>query len=190
MRDGFNFTDRVRTVLQMSREQAQRLHHEYVSTEHILLGIIQEGHGVAFAMLAAAGVDPDAVRARIAEVVRPGRSADASSPELPYTSRSKKVLELAMVEARERGHSYTGTEHLLVGLAREKMGIGAQALAEAGATLETLREVMPGAAKPTGADSRDRLHAEVLVHRTALRAVVVLALGALIVAIVALARTF
>ncbi|MDQ3097923.1 MAG: AAA family ATPase, partial [Chloroflexota bacterium] len=137
--NGYNFTDRVRKVLQMAREEAARLHHEYVGTEHILLGLIREGEGVAAAVLTNLGVELEEVQQKIEETVKKGKAAAAAGPELPYTSRAKKVLELAMVEAREFNHSYVGTEHLLLGLLREEKGIAAQVLADAGITLEQAR---------------------------------------------------
>ena len=116
--NGYNFTDRVRKVLQMAREEASRLHHEYVGTEHILLGLIREGEGVAAAVLTNLNVDLDEIQQRIEETVKKGKAPASSGPDLPYTSRAKKVLELAMSEARELNHSYVGTEHLLLGSAR------------------------------------------------------------------------
>jgi len=157
--NGYNFTDRVRKVLQMAREEAARLHHEYVGTEHILLGLIREGEGVAAAVLTNLSVDLEEIQLKIEETVKKGKAAAASGPDLPYTSRAKKVLELAMTEARELNHSYDGTEHLLLGLLREEKGIAAQVLNDAGVTLEqaraeTLRLLgseMPPATPTTGA---------------------------------------
>src|ERR1043165_543864 len=137
--NGYNFTDRVRKVLQMAREEAARLHPEYVGTEHILLGLIREGEGVAAAVLTNLNVDLDDIQQKIEETVKKGKAAAAPGPDLPYTSRAKKVLELAMTEARELNHSYVGTEHLLLGLLREEKGIAAQVLTDAGVTLEQSR---------------------------------------------------
>ncbi len=153
--NGYNFTDRVRKVLQMAREEAARLHHEYVGTEHILLGLIREGEGVAAAVLTNLNVDLEEIQQKIEETVKKGKAPAAAGPDLPYTSRAKKVLELAMSEARELNHSYVGTEHLLLGLLREEKGIAAQVLTDAGVNLEqaraeTLRLLgsdMPAAAK-------------------------------------------
>src|ERR687890_231651 len=103
--NGYNFTDRVRKVLQMAREEAARLHHEYVGTEHILLGLIREGEGVAAAVLTNLNVDLEDIQQKIEETVKKGKAAAAAGPDLPYTSRAKKVLELAMTEARELNHS-------------------------------------------------------------------------------------
>jgi ATP-dependent Clp protease ATP-binding subunit ClpC len=137
--NGYNFTDRVRKVLQMAREEAARLHHEYVGTEHILLGLIREGEGVAAAVLTNLSVDLEDIQQKIEETVKKGKAQAAAGPDLPYTSRAKKVLELAMSEARELNHSYVGTEHLLLGLLREEKGIAAQVLTDAGVNLEQAR---------------------------------------------------
>ncbi|MEZ4584903.1 MAG: ATP-dependent Clp protease ATP-binding subunit [Gemmatimonadales bacterium] len=137
--NGYNFTDRVRKVLQMAREEAARLHHEYVGTEHILLGLIREGEGVAAAVLTNLNVDLEEVQQKIEETVKKGKAAAQPGPDLPYTSRAKKVLELAMTEARELNHSYVGTEHQLLGLLREEKGLAAQVLSDAGVSLEQSR---------------------------------------------------
>lgn len=137
--NGYNFTDRVRKVLQMAREEASRLHHEYVGTEHILLGLIREGEGVAAAVLTNLHIDLDDIQQKIEETVKKGKAPAPEGPDLPYTSRAKKVLELAMSEARELNHSYVGTEHLLLGLLREEKGIAAQVLADSGISLEQAR---------------------------------------------------
>src|SRR5881628_1067541 len=160
--NGYNFTDRVRKVLQMAREEAARLHHEYVGTEHILLGLIREGEGVAAAVLTNLNVDLEEIQQKIEETVKKGKAAAAAGPDLPYTSRAKKVLELAMSEARELNHSYVGTEHLLLGLLREEKGIAAQVLTDAGVNLEqaraeTLRLLgseMPSGPAPSGAGTQ------------------------------------
>jgi ATP-dependent Clp protease ATP-binding subunit ClpC len=137
--NGYNFTERVRKVLAMAREEAARLHHEYVGTEHILLGLIREGEGVAAAVLQSLNVDLEEIQQKIEETVKKGKAAQATGPDLPYTSRAKKVLELAMSEARELNHSYVGTEHLLLGLLREERGIAAQVLTDSGVNLDAAR---------------------------------------------------
>jgi ATP-dependent Clp protease ATP-binding subunit ClpC len=134
----YNFTDRVRKVLAMAREEAIRLQHDYVGTEHILLGLIREGEGVAAAVLTNLSVDLDQIHERVEESVRKGKATIALG-ELPYTSRAKKVLEFAMAEARDFNHSYVGTEHLLLGLLREEKGIAANVLNSLGVTLEEAR---------------------------------------------------
>ena len=134
----YNFTDRVRKVLAMARDEAIRLQHDYVGTEHILLGLIREGEGVAAAVLTNLSADLDQVHERIEESVKQGKATIALG-ELPYTSRAKKVLEFAMAEARELNHSYVGTEHLLLGLLKEEKGIAAQVLNSLGISLEDAR---------------------------------------------------
>jgi ATP-dependent Clp protease ATP-binding subunit ClpC len=154
----YNFTDRVRKVLAMAREEAIRLQHDYVGTEHILLGLIREGEGVAAAVLMNLNVDLEQIHERIEESVRKGKATIALG-ELPYTSRAKKVVEYAMAEARELNHSYVGTEHLLLGLLREEKGIAAQVLNSLGVSLEEARaetlkllgsDVQPGTGTGTG----------------------------------------
>src|SRR4029078_4368599 len=137
--NGYNFTERVRKVLAMAREEAERLRHEYVGTEHILLGLIREGEGVAAAVLQNLSVDLDEIQQKIEDTVKKGKASQTTVPDLPYTSRAKKVLELAMSEARELSHSYVGTEHLLLGLLREEKGIAAQGLTDAGVNLAAAR---------------------------------------------------
>ena len=136
---GYNFTERVRKVLALAREEAVRLDHEYVGTEHILLGLMSEGDGVASAVLHNLYVDPDEIREAIERLVKKGRPGVTPPPDLPYTSRARTVLEQAMAEARELGHSYLGTEHLLLGLLREERGIAAQVLTKLGARLDSVR---------------------------------------------------
>ena len=158
---GYNFTERVRKVLAMAREEAMRLQHEYVGTEHILLGLIREGEGVAAAVLLSLDVDGDGVRETIEATVKRGKK-NATGPDLPYTSRAKKALELSMSEARELNHNYVGTEHLLLGLLREEKGIAAQVLAEAGlglteARAEVLRILGTDVGEPHSNVGRNRL---------------------------------
>ncbi|MFQ5677996.1 MAG: ATP-dependent Clp protease ATP-binding subunit [Gemmatimonadota bacterium] len=134
----YNFTDRVRKVLAMAREEAIRLQHDYVGTEHILLGLIREGEGVAAAVLTNLAADLEELHRLVEENVRRGK-ATASIGELPYTSRAKKVLEFAMDEARQLNHTYVGTEHILLGLLKEEKGLAAKVLSELGIGLEEAR---------------------------------------------------
>lgn len=134
-----NFTERTRRVLALAREESTRLYHEYVGTEHILLGLIREGEGAAIAVLRNLRIDPDEVARRVQQLVRPGRPSSTTGPDLPYTSRAKLVLEESAVEQRALEHRYLGTEHILLGLLREGKGIAAQVLTEAGLTLEHAR---------------------------------------------------
>ena len=122
----------------MAREEAIRLQHDYVGTEHLLLGLIREGEGVAAVVLQHLSVDLDQIHEGVEESVREGKATIALG-ELPYTSRAKKVLEFAMTEARDFNHSYVGTEHLLLGLLREEKGIAAQVLNSLGVTLDEAR---------------------------------------------------
>src|SRR5262245_5315301 len=138
--NGYNFTERVRKVLAMAREEAHGLKHEYVGTEHMLLSLVREGEGVACTVFQNLNIEPEAMRSKILDVVKHGRAGPTPGPDLPYTSRAKKVLELAMTEARDLNHKYVGTEHLLLGLLREEKGIAAQVLGDAGLTLEEARE--------------------------------------------------
>jgi len=137
----YNFTDRVRKVLAMAREEAVRLQHDYVGTEHILLGLIREGEGVAAEVLRNLAADLDDLLRLVEENIRAGK---ATTPigELPYTTRAKKVLEYAMAESRELNHSYVGTEHLLLGLLREERGLAAKVLGELGIGVDEARGEM------------------------------------------------
>jgi ATP-dependent Clp protease ATP-binding subunit ClpA len=135
---GYNFTERVRKVLAIAREEAVRLRHEYVAPEHILLGLIGEGEGVASTLLQNLGVGLDDIRQKLEESVKKGK-AHSTGPDLPYTSHAKKVLELSMSEARSLNHSYVGTEHLLMGLLLDEQSLAAKALSESGVTPERAR---------------------------------------------------
>jgi ATP-dependent Clp protease ATP-binding subunit ClpC len=137
--NGYSFTERVRKVLAMAREEAARLHHDYVGTEHVLLGLVREGEGVAAQVLQNLNVELDDLRQKVEEMVEKGKNAQTTGPDLPYSSRAKKVLELAMAEARHLNHQYVGTEHLLLGLIREKRGVAAEVMSSVGVTIETAR---------------------------------------------------
>jgi len=125
------FTDRARRVVHLAKEEAWLLGHNYVGTEHILLGLLYEGDGVAAHALTSLGVSLDDVRARVEEII--GRGNGPTQPDIPFTPRSRKVLELSLREAMRLGHHYIGTEHILLGLLREGDGVGAQILSELGA---------------------------------------------------------
>lgn len=148
--NGYPFADPVRAGLRFARDEASVLKHEYIGTEHLLLGILKADGGAARALEALSVSIPE-LRQRVLTVIKPGKAAETDR-ELPYTSRSKKVLELAMVEAREFEHMYIGTEHILLGLVREKMGVGAQVLAASGVTAERL---LPVVARLVGAAEGD-----------------------------------
>jgi len=139
--NGYNFTERVRKVLALAREEASGLHYEYVGTEHILLGVIREGGGTASAVITNFGVSGRELRSHVIELAKPAtETRGRPAHDLPYTSRAKKSLELAMTEARGFNHNYVGTEHLLLGLLHEGKGLAAQALNDLGITLEPARE--------------------------------------------------
>ncbi len=133
------FTDRARRVFQLANEEAQRFNHEYIGTEHILLGLIKEGSGVAANVLKNLDIDLRRIRFEIEKLVQSGPDM-VTAGKLPQTSRAKKVIEYAIEEARNLGHNYVGTEHILLGLIREREGVAAQVLANLGLKLETLRE--------------------------------------------------
>ena len=135
--NGYNFTENVRMVLAASRDEAAGLRHQYVGTEHMLLALLRRGEGAALKVLEELGVDADSLPPQINALLKPGTSN--AGPDLPYTNRAKTVLELSMKEARELGHEYVGTEHLLLGLVREEKGIAAQVLGGAGVTLDAAR---------------------------------------------------
>jgi ATP-dependent Clp protease ATP-binding subunit ClpC len=137
--NGYDFTERVRKVLQMAREESLALAHEYVGTEHMLLAICHEGDGVAVAALQNLNVEAEDVRDSLLKVIKPGVPGPYPPVDLPYTSRAKRALELAMSEAQDQQHTYVGTEHLLLGLLREERGIAAQVLVSLGATTEKVR---------------------------------------------------
>ncbi len=137
--NGYNFTERVRKVLAMAREEAARLHHEYVGTEHILLGLVREGEGVAATALQNLGVELDDIEQKIEEMVKKAKAGQTTGPDLPYTSPAKKVLELAMAEARSLNHQYVGTEHVLLGLIREEHGAAARVITSFGITIDAAR---------------------------------------------------
>jgi ATP-dependent Clp protease ATP-binding subunit ClpC len=125
------FTDRARRVVVLAQEEARMLNHNYIGTEHILLGLVHEGEGVAAKALESLGISREAVRQQVEEIIGQGRHAP--SGHIPYTPRAKKVLELSLREALQLGHKYIGTEHILLGLIREGEGVAAQVLVHLGA---------------------------------------------------------
>ena len=126
-----HFTDRARKVMQLANQEAQRFNHEYIGTEHILLGLVKEGSGVAANVLKDLGVDLSKIREETEKIVHPG-SDMVTMGKLPQTPRAKKVIELSIEAARERGDNHVGTEHLLIGLLREGEGIAALVFANLG----------------------------------------------------------
>jgi ATP-dependent Clp protease ATP-binding subunit ClpC len=132
------FTDRARRVLVLAQEEARLLNHSFIGTEHILLGLIHEGEGLAAKALESLGISLEAVREKVEETIGPAGSAPTGSP--PFTPRAKKVLELSLREALQLGHNYIGTEHMLLGLVREGEGVAAQVLISLGADLAKVRQ--------------------------------------------------
>jgi ATP-dependent Clp protease ATP-binding subunit ClpC len=131
------FTDRARRVVVLAQEEARLLDHNYIGTEHVLLGLVHEGEGVAATALQQLGIDLQSVRIAVEEII--GRGGTAPEGHVPFTPRAKKVLELALREAMQLGHNYIGTEHILLGLLREGEGVGAQVLVRFGADLAQVR---------------------------------------------------
>lgn len=132
------FTDRARRVVVLAQEEARMLNHNYIGTEHILLGLIHEGEGVAAKALESLNISLEAVRSQVEEII--GQGQQAPSGHIPFTPRAKKVLELSLREALQLGHNYIGTEHILLGLIREGEGVAAQVLVKLGADLNRVRQ--------------------------------------------------
>jgi ATP-dependent Clp protease ATP-binding subunit ClpC len=146
------FSDSARRVVVLAQEEARKLNHNYIGTEHLLLGLIQEGEGIAARSLEAVQVNIDAVRSQVVEII--GRGSTPTSGHIPFTPRAKKVLELSLREALQLGHNYIGTEHILLGLIREGEGVAAKVLVKLGVDLERLRnqvlKMLSGASSATG----------------------------------------
>ncbi len=132
------FTDKARRVVVLAQEEAKLLNHNYIGTEHILLGLIHEGEGVAAKALEALGINLEQVREQVQDII--GQGQQSPSGHIPFTPRAKKVLELSLREALQLGHSYIGTEHLLLGLIREGEGVAAQVLTKLGADTNKVRQ--------------------------------------------------
>jgi ATP-dependent Clp protease ATP-binding subunit ClpA len=132
------FTDRARRVVVLAQEEARLLNHNYIGTEHLLLGLAHEGQGVAAKALELLGIRLEAVRSQVEEVIGQGQRPPGG--HIPFTPRAKKVLELSLYEAKQLGHNYIGTEHLLLGLIREGEGVAAQVLVRLGADLARVRQ--------------------------------------------------
>ena len=136
------FSDSARRVVVLAQEEARKLNHNYIGTEHLLLGLIQEGDGVAAKALAAVQIDIEGIRSQVVDVI--GRGSSSPSGHIPFTPRAKKVLELSLREALQLGHNYIGTEHILLGLIREGEGVAAKVLVKLGVDLERLRNQVLG----------------------------------------------
>ena len=128
------FTDRARKVMGFANQEAQRLNHDYIGTEHILLGLVKEGSGIGANVLKNMEVDMRKIRKEVEKLVQPG-ATDLPPGKLPQTPRAKKVIEYAIDEARQLNHNYVGTEHLLLGLLREEAGVAAKGLVNLGLRL-------------------------------------------------------
>jgi ATP-dependent Clp protease ATP-binding subunit ClpC len=135
----YGVTDRTKQVLTLAREEAVRLRHDYIGTEHILLGLVREGEGVAAAALTNLGIDLKQIREHIDESIRVGTAQDVEPERLNYTTAANSALEHATTEAKSLQHPYIGTEHLLLGLLREEKGIAGQVLESLGVTFERTR---------------------------------------------------
>jgi ATP-dependent Clp protease ATP-binding subunit ClpA len=163
------FTDRARRVVVLAQEEARMLNHNYIGTEHILLGLIHEGEGVAAKALESLGIALEGVRQQVEEII--GQGQQAPSGHIPFTPRAKKVLELSLREALQLGHNYIGTEHILLGVVREKDGGTASVLREAGLDAETVRSALldalgePIRAAPPGRWQRVRPRARRFEYR-------------------------
>ena len=131
------FTERARQVIVLAQDEARHLRHNYIGTEHILVGLLREEEGIAARVLVQLGIDEDEVRAQVARIV--GQGDEVATGQIPFTPRTKKVLELALREAMSLGHNYIGTEHILLGLVRENNGVAARILVDFGADAEKIR---------------------------------------------------
>jgi ATP-dependent Clp protease ATP-binding subunit ClpC len=136
------FTERARQVLELAQDEARRFKHNYIGTEHVLLGLIREEEGIAARVLASFDVTLEEVRERVAQIV--GRGSEIAAGQIPFTPRAKRVLELSIREALSLGHGYVGTEHVLLGLLREGEGVANHILLDLGADGKTVRARLLG----------------------------------------------
>jgi ATP-dependent Clp protease ATP-binding subunit ClpC len=163
------FTDRARRVVVLAQQEARMLNHDYIGTEHILLGLIHEGEGVAYKALRSLNISLETVRPQVEEIIGRGQAAPAG--HIPFTPRAKKVLELSLREALQLGHTYIGTEHILLGLIREGEGVAAQVLEKLGADLDRVRnaviELVTGSAGVEAAATGGTAEASALMSEVA-----------------------
>ena len=169
------FTDRARRVVVLAQEEARMLNHNYIGTEHLLLGLVHEGEGIAARALESLGITLNSVREQVQDIIGPG--ANAPSGHIPFTPRAKKVLELSMREAIQLNHGYIGTEHILLGMVRANEGVANQVLAKLGVEPAAVRQAVMdlisgypgnGDSKETagvGAGNSPPLHARVSLTR-------------------------
>src|SRR5215469_18356257 len=148
------FTDRARRVVVLAQEEARMLDHGYIGTEHLLLGLIHEGDGVAARSLETMGINLDGVRQQVEEII--GRGKEPAAGHIPFTPRAKRVLELSLRESGQLGHNYIGTEHILLGLVREGEGVAAQVLVKLGADLNRVRQMVIQLLDAHGAEGRSK----------------------------------
>jgi ATP-dependent Clp protease ATP-binding subunit ClpC len=149
------FTDRARRVVVLAQEEARMLNHNYIGTEHILLGLVREREGVAAKALGSLSIGLNAVRREVEEIIGQGQAAPTG--HIPFTPRAKKVLELSLREALQLGHNYIGTEHILLGLIREGEGVAAQVLQKLGADLNRVRQTVIQILAGYAAGAQDRV---------------------------------
>jgi ATP-dependent Clp protease ATP-binding subunit ClpA len=149
------FTDRARRVVVLAQEEARLLNHNYIGTEHLLLGLIHEGDGIAARALEALDISLKEAQRQVQEIIGRG-AAEQPSGHIPFTPRAKKVLELSLREALQLGHNYIGTEHILLGLIREGEGVGAQVLTKLGADLSRVRDQVTTLLAGMGVDAPSR----------------------------------
>jgi ATP-dependent Clp protease ATP-binding subunit ClpC len=156
------FTERARQVVVLAQDEARMLEHDYIGTEHLLLGLLREERGLAARALDTLGITEEAARARVVAIVGPGTAA--TTGQIPFTRRAKQVLELALREALSLGHNYIGTEHILLGMAQENEGVGAQILRDLGADSERVRgAVMPLLSGPSPSAGAGRAAAQLVI---------------------------
>jgi ATP-dependent Clp protease ATP-binding subunit ClpC len=162
------FTDRARRVVVLAQAEARALDHNYIGTEHILLGMLSEGEGVAARALQELGISLEVIRQRVVETI--GRGSHPQAGHIPFTPRAKKVLELSLRESLQLGHEYIGTEHVLLGLAREGEGIAAQVLTGLGATRDRVRQQVTEILQ-AGLPATERVPGGEQAHRSSVRLV-------------------
>jgi ATP-dependent Clp protease ATP-binding subunit ClpC len=150
------FTDRARKVMQLANQECQRFNHEYIGTEHLLIGLAKEGSGVASNVLKNMGVSLAAARVEVEKIIIAGPQGQMMMGKIPHSPRLKKVIEYAIDEAKLLNHNYVGTEHLLLGLVREKEGVAAQVLFNLGVKLEDVRQAILDLLNPKK-DEADKL---------------------------------
>jgi ATP-dependent Clp protease ATP-binding subunit ClpC len=159
------FTDRARKVMALANQEVQRLNHDYIGTEHILLGLVKEGSGVGASVLKNLGVDLRGVRREVEQLIKHGPEM-VTMGKVPQTPRAKRVIEYALEESRDLNHNYVGTEHLLLGLLREQEGVAAQVLTNMGVSLDLVRrEVLQVLVEGVG-PRESGVGAEVVSYRT------------------------